>query len=229
MNLVHLRRLSLNQKLALLPYRIDNLGYQLKAGQVLASTLGGDYSTEPSKKPMCGCTAFTHEEVCSSIPKLELKSIPQLMEVLEWKTPDGCPSCRSALNYYLLCAWPGEYKDDPPVALHQRTRPRQYPEGRHLFSRAAHLGRGHQSTRIAGHRRRSGEIPGSHRKNHRGPAHRPARCEKGRPAENPGGFERSRFRLRPCLRQILTDGEDLCRQGVVPVWHPGLYRAGHQD
>ncbi len=81
--------------------------------QILASTLGGDYSTAPSKKPMCGCTAFTHEEVRSSIPKLELKSIPQLMEVLEWKTPDGCPSCRSALNYYLLCAWPGEYKDDP--------------------------------------------------------------------------------------------------------------------
>ena len=23
-----------------------------------------------------------------------------------------CASCRPALNYYLLCAWPGEYEDD---------------------------------------------------------------------------------------------------------------------
>ena len=30
----------------------------------------------------------------------------------EWKTPDGCPSCRNALNYYLLCAFPTEYVDD---------------------------------------------------------------------------------------------------------------------
>ncbi|HSJ49244.1 MAG TPA: nitrite reductase large subunit, partial [Gammaproteobacteria bacterium] len=26
--------------------------------------------------------------------------------------PDGCPKCRTALNYYLLCAWPAEYQDD---------------------------------------------------------------------------------------------------------------------
>jgi nitrite reductase (NADH) large subunit len=80
--------------------------------QILASTLGGDYSTAPSKKPMCGCTSFTHEEVRASIARLELKSIPALMQALEWKSPDGCPSCRPALNYYLLCAWPGEYRDD---------------------------------------------------------------------------------------------------------------------
>ena len=29
-----------------------------------------------------------------------------------WTAPDGCASCRPALNYYLLCAWPGEYVDD---------------------------------------------------------------------------------------------------------------------
>src|ERR1700709_2904639 len=29
-----------------------------------------------------------------------------------WKNPNGCASCRPALNYYLLCAWPGEYVDD---------------------------------------------------------------------------------------------------------------------
>ncbi len=81
--------------------------------QILASTLGGDYSTAPSKKSLCGCTPFTHEEVRESIRTLKLKSIPELMQALDWKTPDGCASCRPALNYYLLCQWPGEYKDDP--------------------------------------------------------------------------------------------------------------------
>jgi nitrite reductase (NADH) large subunit len=33
-------------------------------------------------------------------------------EHLNWKTPDGCSKCRPALNYYLLCQWPGEYTDD---------------------------------------------------------------------------------------------------------------------
>ncbi|MDD5035638.1 MAG: (2Fe-2S)-binding protein, partial [Methylococcaceae bacterium] len=80
--------------------------------QILASTLGGDYSTAPSKKALCGCTPFTHEEVRASIVSLQLKTLPQLMQALEWKSPDGCPSCRPALNYYLLCTWPGEYRDD---------------------------------------------------------------------------------------------------------------------
>jgi nitrite reductase (NADH) large subunit len=29
-----------------------------------------------------------------------------------WKKPEGCHKCRPALNYYLICAWPGEYSDD---------------------------------------------------------------------------------------------------------------------
>ena len=41
-----------------------------------------------------------------------LKSIPQVMQELEWSTPEGCAKCRPALNYYLLSDWPGEYVDD---------------------------------------------------------------------------------------------------------------------
>jgi nitrite reductase (NADH) large subunit len=29
-----------------------------------------------------------------------------------WKKTEGCHKCRPALNYYLICAWPGEYLDD---------------------------------------------------------------------------------------------------------------------
>jgi len=41
-----------------------------------------------------------------------LKTIPDLMQELEWKTSCGCAKCRPALNYYLLATWPGEYQDD---------------------------------------------------------------------------------------------------------------------
>jgi nitrite reductase (NADH) large subunit len=34
------------------------------------------------------------------------------MHALEWGKQDGCHSCRPALNFYLLCTWPGEYRDD---------------------------------------------------------------------------------------------------------------------
>ncbi|TCV81050.1 nitrite reductase large subunit NirB [Sulfurirhabdus autotrophica] len=81
--------------------------------QILASTLGGDYSAAPAVKPMCGCTDHTHEEVRKVITEQKLLSIPDTMKFLEWRTPNGCASCRPALNYYLLTAWPHEVKDDP--------------------------------------------------------------------------------------------------------------------
>ncbi len=80
--------------------------------QILASVLGGDYSATPSEKPMCGCTDYTHDQVRNAIRENGLKSIPEVMRFLEWRNPDGCASCRPALNYYLLCQWPGEYEDE---------------------------------------------------------------------------------------------------------------------
>lgn len=79
---------------------------------LLANTLGGDYSAKPSKKPICGCTEQTHQDMQNTLRERGLKTIPDVMKALEWKTPDGCHICRPALNYYLLAAWPGEYADD---------------------------------------------------------------------------------------------------------------------
>ncbi len=79
---------------------------------LLASAVGGDYSQAPNKKPLCACTDRTHDEVRNAIPEYALKDMPELMRFLEWKTEDGCGKCRPALNFYLLCAWPGEYVDD---------------------------------------------------------------------------------------------------------------------
>ncbi|WP_338466125.1 nitrite reductase large subunit NirB [Novosphingobium sp. ZN18A2] len=78
---------------------------------LLAITLG-DGAVEAGPKTLCKCTSFTHDDVRRLILEKELKAIPQVMQELHWTTPDGCASCRPALNYYLLCAWPGEYIDD---------------------------------------------------------------------------------------------------------------------
>lgn len=80
---------------------------------LLAHTLGGEYSAPPSRKPLCSCTEASHDEVRATIRERGLKSIPEVVQALGWKTPDGCHKCRPALNYYLLAAWPREYRDDP--------------------------------------------------------------------------------------------------------------------
>ena len=80
--------------------------------QLLALTLGGDYSETPKAKPLCPCTPYTHDEVRAAIVRSDLKTMAKAMRFMEWRSPNGCPTCRPALNYYLLCAWPSEYVDD---------------------------------------------------------------------------------------------------------------------
>lgn len=79
--------------------------------QLLAVTLGDAYEVQ-TVKPMCGCTQHSHDDVRRLIMAKGMTSIPEVMQELEWTTPDGCSSCRPALNYYLLCAWPETYTDD---------------------------------------------------------------------------------------------------------------------
>ncbi|KRT55225.1 assimilatory nitrite reductase (NAD(P)H) large subunit precursor [endosymbiont of Ridgeia piscesae] len=79
---------------------------------ILASTVGEGYDASPNKQAMCSCTELSHDEVMEAIQKEQLKSMRQLFDYLNWKTPDGCASCRPALNYYLLANWPDEYQDD---------------------------------------------------------------------------------------------------------------------
>ncbi|UTP38762.1 nitrite reductase large subunit NirB [Phenylobacterium sp. LH3H17] len=80
--------------------------------QLLQLTLGDGFEVQTGPKPVCACTQHGHDEVRKRILAEELKSLPAVMQALEWHTPDGCSSCRPALNYYLLCAWPGDYRDD---------------------------------------------------------------------------------------------------------------------
>ncbi len=77
---------------------------------LLALKLGDGVQAGP--KTMCKCTSFGHDDVRREIVAQGMRSIPEVMQKLHWSTPDGCSSCRPALNYYLLCALPGDYVDD---------------------------------------------------------------------------------------------------------------------
>jgi nitrite reductase (NADH) large subunit len=86
--------------------------------QLLMTVAGGDYSARPAKKALCGCTDYSHEEVRQAIRRPQadgskLLSVAAVYRALEWRTPNGCASCRPAINYYLLSTWPKEAKDDP--------------------------------------------------------------------------------------------------------------------
>ncbi|TNE36134.1 MAG: NAD(P)/FAD-dependent oxidoreductase, partial [Alphaproteobacteria bacterium] len=79
--------------------------------QLLTIELGDSYKPN-AITPVCGCTDLGHDEVRRLIKAKELKTIPKVMQALEWKTSCGCAKCRPALNYYLVCDWPDEYEDD---------------------------------------------------------------------------------------------------------------------
>jgi nitrite reductase (NADH) large subunit len=82
--------------------------------QILASCVGGAYQPADSNaKAVCGCTDLSHGEVRKAIRAQHLTSIPQAMRFMDWRTPDGCATCRPALNYYLISTWPHEAQDDP--------------------------------------------------------------------------------------------------------------------
>ncbi|MEP6355345.1 MAG: nitrite reductase large subunit NirB [Hyphomicrobiales bacterium] len=79
--------------------------------QIMSLTLGDDYNPA-AVQPMCGCTDLGHGDVRRLIKAKGLKTIPAVMQELEWSTSNGCAKCRPALNYYLVCDWPDEYADD---------------------------------------------------------------------------------------------------------------------
>jgi nitrite reductase (NADH) large subunit len=81
--------------------------------QILMFTAGGDFSAAPKKKALCGCTDHSHQEVRDAIRKNRLQSTAAVFGFMEWKTPNGCATCRPAVNYYLISTWPKEAVDDP--------------------------------------------------------------------------------------------------------------------
>ncbi|MNH87052.1 Nitrite reductase [NAD(P)H] [compost metagenome] len=78
---------------------------------LLTYALGADGVTAV-KEGICGCTPLGREEVVEAIRTMKLTSSREVMNVLEWKNPEGCSKCRPAINYYLGMIWPEEHEDE---------------------------------------------------------------------------------------------------------------------
>lgn len=85
--------------------------------QLIMFTAGGDYSASPKKKAMCGCTDHSHQYVREAIRDQKILTIDGVYKSLGWRTPNGCASCRPAINYYVTSTWPKEAQDDPQSRL----------------------------------------------------------------------------------------------------------------
>ncbi|CAD5110178.1 nitrite reductase large subunit NirB [Zestomonas carbonaria] len=86
--------------------------------QILISTVGGAADVKPkSEKAICGCSDLNHGQVRKAIREHHLTSMAEAMRFMDWSTPNGCATCRPALNYYLISTWPGEARDDPQSRL----------------------------------------------------------------------------------------------------------------
>ena len=90
--------------------------------QLLMATVGGAYAANSAAKPVCACTEHGHQAVRDAIRTHHLVSKEEVFAFMEWQTPDGCPGCRPAINYYLISTWPKEALDDPQSrAINERS------------------------------------------------------------------------------------------------------------
>lgn len=80
--------------------------------EILQHTLGSDFDASAQKEAICGCTTLSRDEVVEEIKAKGLSHTREVMNVLGWKTPEGCSKCRPALNYYLGMSNPTKYEDD---------------------------------------------------------------------------------------------------------------------
>ncbi|HUC94209.1 MAG TPA: nitrite reductase large subunit NirB [Paenibacillus sp.] len=82
-------------------------------GSILQLVLGDKYAnTAAAKTGICGCTAFSRDEVVAAIREKRLTTVREVMHVLAWSNTEGCSKCRPAINYYLGMAWPKEHADE---------------------------------------------------------------------------------------------------------------------
>ena len=90
--------------------------------QLLMATVGGAYAANSAAKPVCACTEHGHQAVRDAIRTHHLVSKEEVFAFMEWQTPDGCPGCRPAINYYLISTWPKEALNDPQSrAINERS------------------------------------------------------------------------------------------------------------
>lgn len=80
--------------------------------ELLQHTLGSEFDASTIKETICGCTTLSRDEVVAEIREKKLLHTREVMNVLGWKTSNGCSKCRPALNYYIGMVHPLEYEEE---------------------------------------------------------------------------------------------------------------------
>ncbi|HET9122427.1 MAG TPA: nitrite reductase large subunit NirB, partial [Acidiferrobacteraceae bacterium] len=78
--------------------------------RLLAGTVQ-DYAA-PTQTALCRCTHHSSDAVREAVQNTPVSTVREVMQALEWRTTEGCSTCRPAINYYLLSTYPQTYRDD---------------------------------------------------------------------------------------------------------------------
>ena len=125
--------------------------------QLMALTLGAAYNPA-AVLPMCKCTDLGHDDVRRLIVAKGAEVDPGtdagagMVDVVRLREVSAGTQLLSARDVA------GRVRGRQPVALHQRARPRQHPERRHVLGRPADVGRHDECQGAARDRRRRREI-----------------------------------------------------------------------
>ena len=80
--------------------------------QLLMFTAGGDYSSR-RRSARCAAAPTPATRTRAGHPRAPSVEHRRGVSPPGWRTPNGCASCRPAINYYLISSWPKEARDDP--------------------------------------------------------------------------------------------------------------------
>ncbi|MGP4059359.1 nitrite reductase large subunit NirB [Halobacillus sp. H74] len=86
-------------------------GCKSLVSELLEHTLGDQFD-QFQKESICACTTLSKDEVVEEIKEKGLTHTREVMNVLGWKSEEGCSKCKPALNYYLGMLNPKEYEDE---------------------------------------------------------------------------------------------------------------------
>ncbi|WP_166245259.1 nitrite reductase large subunit NirB [Paenibacillus turpanensis] len=70
-------------------------------GSILEYVKLHGFGQQEEKQTLCGCTLLSQEEIVAAIQRQGFSSKEETMSALQWGTPDGCPVCLPALQYYV--------------------------------------------------------------------------------------------------------------------------------
>lgn len=74
--------------------------------ELLSYIQSNEFDDIPKKTTICTCTDKTEQEVVYAIQEKNLRTVEDVITVLQWQNKQGCNNCIPALQYYLTMIYP---------------------------------------------------------------------------------------------------------------------------